>query len=112
MKDEFFTCYRVRIDPKLMCLKFCAFVKLQIVPLGEPIVTVTARDRDRIAPHNVTRFSLRAGQSSARFFLVDEVTGVITLKESILDESSERYEVRWENIVFPPADYYLKQLYL
>ena len=58
MKDEFFTCYRVRIDPKLMCLKFCAFVKLQIVPLGEPIVTVTARDRDRIAPHNVTRFSL------------------------------------------------------
>ena len=68
-------------------------MKFQIVPLGEPIVTVTARDRDRIEPHNVTRFSLRADQSSARFFLIDEVTGAITLKESILDDSAERYEV-------------------
>ncbi len=65
----------------------------QILSLGEPIVTVSAKDGDRIAPHNATRYSLRSDQSSARFFMIDEVTGVISLKQSLLDGTDERYEV-------------------
>lgn len=56
-------------------------------------MTVTARDQDRVAPHNTTRFSLRSNQRSARFFLIDAVSGVISLKESILEDNAEKYDV-------------------
>ncbi len=62
-------------------------------------MTVSARDRDRVAPHNTTRYSLRSDQASARFFLIDEVKGTISLKESILGESAERYEVSAGEII-------------
>ena len=45
-------------------------------------------------PHNITRFSIRE-DSTSDFFLVDSVTGAVSLKRSLLKDTKESYEVTW-----------------
>lgn len=46
-------------------------------------------------PQNTTVFSISEDSGSAReFFMVNRMTGEVSLKRSLLDGESDRYEVR------------------
>ena len=63
--------------------------------LGEGIVTVTAQDEDLSKPHNVIKYTITEDSGDVNF-MINENTGEIALKRSLLGEETERYEVRYE----------------
>ncbi|XP_062595025.1 cadherin EGF LAG seven-pass G-type receptor 3-like, partial [Saccostrea cucullata] len=52
--------------------------------LGQQIIAVTANDTDALTPNNVVRYSLTAGPEDIECFLIDAVTGSLSLRRSLL----------------------------
>ncbi|XP_041364042.1 protocadherin Fat 1-like [Gigantopelta aegis] len=54
--------------------------------VGVPILRVMATDADGMSPNNVVRFSLAGGRKDLDFFLVDSVSGDISLRRPVSDD--------------------------
>ncbi|XP_078316513.1 protocadherin Fat 4-like isoform X2 [Crassostrea virginica] len=52
--------------------------------LGQQIIAVTANDSDALAPNNIVRYSISAGADDIECFLIDSVTGSLSLRRSLL----------------------------
>ncbi|KAL5018733.1 hypothetical protein ScPMuIL_004455 [Solemya velum] len=52
--------------------------------LGTPVLTVEARDNDPLPPHNVIRYEIVADDEDKLCFLMNEVTGELLLRQSLL----------------------------
>ncbi|XP_062579030.1 protocadherin Fat 3-like [Saccostrea cucullata] len=63
--------------------------------LGQQIIAVTANDTDALAPNNVVRYSLTAGPEDIECFLIDAVTGSLSLRRSLLYDPcrGDRYQM-------------------
>ena len=78
--------------------------------LGEGIVTVTAQDEDLSKPHNVIKYTITEDSGDVNF-MINENTGEIALKRSLLGEETERYEVRYEKDIMSETLKKIKELW-
>ena len=61
---------------------------------GTVIEQVSARDEDRIAPHNTIRYSLSSQSQGRDLFYVNSVSGEIVLTSSLLTVEAEELQLR------------------
>ncbi|XP_046579033.1 protocadherin Fat 4-like [Haliotis rubra] len=63
-------------------------------PSGSLVYNVTTLDRDTVSPFNVVRHSIIGDDSATTFFTIDDVSGQITLAQSILPDTETSYRIR------------------
>ncbi|GFN78435.1 protocadherin fat 4, partial [Plakobranchus ocellatus] len=56
----------------------------ETLPLGDVILTVTATDLDPLPPNNIVRYEITEDQEDLDCFLINEVTGQLLLRRSLL----------------------------
>lgn len=61
---------------------------------GDVITTLTAQDRDAIAPFNVITYSLVGDGNAPQFFEVETQTGRVLLRSSVAQQADLQYTVR------------------
>ena len=58
---------------------------LDTQPVGLEILRITATDQDSTEPHNVVRYELRGDALDLQYFMVDDVTGSVMLRQSVYE---------------------------
>ncbi|XP_035826841.1 protocadherin Fat 4, partial [Aplysia californica] len=57
---------------------------LETVPLGDVLLAVTATDNDPLPPNNIVRYEITADAEDQACFLLNEITGQLLLRRSLL----------------------------
>ena len=63
---------------------------LETQALGVPFVRVGARDQDNKRPYNELRYSMQGDTGVIVYFMIDEESGDIALKKSLMDDPDRR----------------------
>ncbi|GFS75615.1 cadherin-99C, partial [Nephila pilipes] len=70
-------------------------IRLQdTVPLGTVVTTVVASDADGTAPGSEIRYEVTGKEKAPTYFLVDAVSGLISVKDDLRKEPDSEYRVR------------------
>lgn len=83
---------RNSFTPEFLNTKYNTFLP-ETTPANTPVFDVTTRDRDTVPPFNVVRHSIIGDDSATTFFTIDDVSGQITLAQSILPDTETSYRV-------------------
>ena len=62
---------------------------LETQPLGVVFADVTALDDDRKAPNNVVRYELLGDERALTYFLLDEVSGELSVRRPLSDDDDD-----------------------
>ncbi|GIY66383.1 cadherin-99C [Caerostris darwini] len=69
-------------------------IRLQdTVPLGTVVTTVVASDADGTAPGNEIRYEVTGKEKAPTYFLVDPVSGLISVKDDLRKEPDSEYRI-------------------
>ncbi|KAF8774708.1 Cadherin-99C like protein [Argiope bruennichi] len=69
-------------------------IRLQdTVPLGTVVTTVVASDADGTAPGNEVRYEVTGKEKAPTYFLVDPVSGLISVKDDLRKEPDSEYRI-------------------
>ncbi|KRY53831.1 Hepatocyte growth factor-regulated tyrosine kinase substrate, partial [Trichinella britovi] len=68
----------------------------EALPPGSSILQVSASDRDDSSPNNLIKYRLIGDEEAAKFFAVDEDSGLITIARSLLGAGKDKFTLSVE----------------
>ncbi|KAL5018742.1 hypothetical protein ScPMuIL_004464 [Solemya velum] len=66
----------------------------ETMPPGDVVINVNASDADQFAPNNLISYSIIGNNDDPNFFFIDQESGVITLRKSVLNTGKNLYQLR------------------
>ena len=63
---------------------------LETRTIGESFLRVTAQDADRKQPYNDLRYAIEADPAVVGYIMIDEVTGDVALRKSLMEDPDRR----------------------